>query len=78
MLDVIGLIPIIGALKYSDEVVDVMCKAGKVLDAIDEAYRNGVKNAKSQLEYTMKSGMRLIMNTNENGKIVSAYPEYIS
>ena len=34
-LDAIGLIPIIGALKYSDEFVSVARKTGKVLDAGD-------------------------------------------
>ena len=48
----------------------------QVLDTIDEAYYNGVKNTRNQIIYTMESGMEITVNLNEYGEIVSAYPAY--
>ena len=62
-----------GKLKYSTFFPDNWTPK-QVLDAIDEAFHNGVKNALNQLEYTLESGMKMVVNLDKNGKIISAYP----
>ena len=49
----------------------------QVLDTIDEAYYNGNYNAsRNIIEYTNEVGMKLQINLNDNGQIVSAFPIY--
>lgn len=62
-----------GKIKYSTFFPDNWTPK-QVLDAIDEAFHNGVKNVKGQLEYTLESGMKMVVNLDKNGQIISAYP----
>ena len=81
-LDAIGLIPIVGALKYSDE-LNVAVKGVQLSDEAGEVLSEAVKPAdeisdatKNIRIFASEIGMKIQVNLDTTGKIVSAFPIY--
>ena len=70
-----AIVEVDGVKKYSSFFPDNWTPQ-QVLDTIDAAYYNGVKNNRNQIIYKMDSGMKITINLDEYDKVISAYPVY--